>query len=461
MKAFLVSAGLIFLSICAFSQRVPGADDDQRKRNSSDWVRISIAELDASNDVDASKVYWITDRGKEGFFVCDGRVANQRNENGGTVIVNEGMQIFRRIYDGHIDVRWFGGVPDAQVPRAGSMVRGTNNTPALQRAIDAADDNQLVVVPYGKWLFSTPLDSVKGPKRLNLKIEGDTYHNGSDFLILTNAGGMYEQHTVEFTGNATGNINLPRHTKETHDNGTQPQWSKITGTLVKIYNTYQVSVQFNKVEGFQQPIEIIGGRGNGSQENTIAGRWFYKNANGITLTSLDGQSYCDKNVFTGVNNGLLRISGGLALKIDGYAGKAPNGEVYNGAFRSNEFHLVVEQVDSVAECHGDITEPEFDITVEGGVKTGVFGKVGFRMRSVAPNYVRSPRYEGRGIYGSDLLQNGMGVNGRIEVPIWNNKNWAYYGNSAVIDEKGDIVFPKATATQRSKLSAAPANFKFE
>ena len=69
MKAFLVSTGLIFLSICAFSQRVPGADDDQRKRNSSDWVRISIAELDASNDVDASKVYWITDRGKEGFFV--------------------------------------------------------------------------------------------------------------------------------------------------------------------------------------------------------------------------------------------------------------------------------------------------------------------------------------------------------------------------------------------------------
>jgi hypothetical protein len=445
MRSYFLSAALIMVSASLQAQ----------------MTRISLAEMDASQTLDPEKTYWITDPGKEGFFVFAGKTINQKEDNGGTVVINEGLQVFKRVYDGHIDIRWFGGVPDAIVPQRGTLVRGTNNTPALQRAIDAADDNQLVVVPFGRWLFSSPLDSVRGPKRLNLKIEGDTYHNGSDFLIITNAGGMYEQHTVEFTGNATGTVNLPRHTKQTHDAGTQPDWSKLTGTLVKIYNTFQVSVQFNKVEGFQQPIEIIGGHGNGSQENTIAGRFFYRNANGITLTSLDGQSYCDKNVFTGVNNGTLRISGGLGLKIDGYAGKAPNGEVYNGAFRSNEFHLMIEQVDSVAECNGDITEPKFDITVEGGVNTGVFGKVGFRMRSVAPNFVRSPRYCGRGIYGASLIQNGMGIGGTIEVPVWNEKNWAYYGDNAIIDEKGNIVFRRPPGLTKAKRDAAPANFKFD
>jgi hypothetical protein len=426
----------------------------------TEMIQVSQARLHGSKGLATNKMYYLTDDLKQGVFVYAGMANNQSLDNGGTVIVTSDLKIFKRVYNGSMDIRWFGAVPDVTVPSSGNAARGTNNTPALQRMIDAAEDGQLCMIPTGKWLFSTPLDTIKGPKRVNLMVLGDTYHNGSDFIIVANASGAVEQHNFVHMGFAIGRVNMPTHTKATHDNGTEPNWASFTGTLVKIYNTYQTNVQLNKVEGFEQPVEIIAGGGKGSQENTIAGRWFYKNANGVTLTSLDGQSYCDKNVFTGWNNGTLRISGGLGLKIDGFAGKAGNGEIYNGAFRSNEFHLMIEQVDSVAECNGDITEPEFDITVEGGVNTGVFGNTGFKMRSVAPNYVRSPKYVGQGVYGARLMQQGMGIDGTINVPVWNSSIGVYYGNYAIIDHEGNIVFERSSSLPKATRDGAPENFRF-
>jgi hypothetical protein len=55
----------------------------------------------------------------------------------------------------------------------------------------------------------------------------------------------------------------------------------------------------------------------------------------------------------------------------------------------------------------------------------------------------------------------MGINGTIEVPVWNNQNWVYYGNSAVIDEKGNIFFRRPPGFTKAKRDAAPANFKFD
>jgi hypothetical protein len=36
-----------------------------------------------------------------------------------------------------------------------------------------------------------------------------------------------------------------------------------------------------------------------------------------------------------------------------------------------------------------------------------------------------------------------------------------YGNSAVTDEKGNIVFKTAPGLTKAKMDAAPANFKFD
>jgi len=445
MKA--ISVILFFVAFDLHAQ-VPGS-------SGSSFVVTTIEALDASSKLDISKVYWISDPGKEGSFVFDRQVRDQSTDNGGTIIVNTALQQFRRVYSGYIDARWFGVVADAIVPQRGNLVRGTDNTPALQRAINAAEDGEPVVVPAGKCLFATPLDSIKGPRRVNLLIFADTYHNGSDFIIITNPNGAYEQHTIRHEGTAFGSTNLPRHTKQTHDNGTGPKWNELKGTFVKIFNAYQQKIEVNKVEGFKAAVELIGGHGAGTQENTVVIRSAYKNANGIVLTSLDGASYIDKNEFR-----VSRLSGGLGIKIDGYAGKAKNGEVYNGAARSNRFHVMIEQVDSIAECHGDITETLFDVTVEGGDNTGVFGRTGFRMRSVAPNFVRSPRYTGQGIFEERMIQEGMGVGGTIFVPVWNSKKGIMYGNFALIDNEGNIVFQGPSTLPQAYRDGAPKNFRF-
>ncbi len=442
---------LILFPLYSIAQVASG----ERGHNRETLSTLSLAELDASMRLDPQQVIWLNDPGKEGTFVYAGTARDQSEDNGGTLIINESLQKFRRVYNGVIDARWFGVTPNAAVPTTGALVKGTDNTPFLQRAINAADEGETVLVPPGRYLFATPLDTIKGPKRISLLFMGDTYHNGSDFIIITNEGGAYEQHTIKHEGRAIGRINMPRHTKETHDKGTQPQWSDFTGTLVKIYNAYQQLIELNRVDGFRAPIEIIGGRGNGSQENTVRIRSAYKNANGIILTSLDGQSYVDKNEFW-----VSRMSGGLGIKIDGYAGKARNGEIFNGAARSNKFHVMIEQVDSIAECHGDITEPLFDITVEGGDHTGVFGNVGFRMRSEAPNFVRSPKFTGQGILEARMLQHGAGIGGTINVPVWNSSKGIFFGNYALIDLDGNIVFLRQGFISKAHRDVAPANFRF-
>jgi hypothetical protein len=344
----------------------------------------------------------------------------------------------------------YGGVADATTPSSGNNANGTNNTPALNAMFAAAASGQLCIVPNGNWLFSTAADTIDGPNRINLLVLGNTYHNGSDWLIFANASGAFEQHTVVHLGLCFGRINMTSHSRTTYDNGTKPNWGTFSGTPFKIYNNYQTYIKFNFIEGFLNAVEIIGNdyddASRGSQENTIVGRKIQRCANGFTLTSLNGRSYCDKNVFTGWDDGTIRVSAGLGIKIDGYSGTSPDGEVYDGAFRSNKFHLLIENVDSIAECHGDITETKFDVTVEG---SGVFGSVGWRMRIASPNYVRAPVYNGRGIFAATWCDDGMGRNAVIQVPIWTSvdavigtTNW---GNYAITDDAGALIIMRSLA----------------
>lgn len=358
-----------------------------------------------------------------------------------------------------ISIEQYGGIADAVAPVSGNNATGTNNTPFLQSAINAAADGQLIIIPNGKWLFSTPLDTIKGPKRVNILILGDTYHNGSDFLIFMNAGGAVERHSVQHYGLCIGRFNMPSQTQATHDAGTQPAWSTFTGTPFKIYNTAQIRIEFNRIEGFKNGIELIGydydGATRGVQEISVSGGWLFKNANGITLTSINGRSFINQCTFTGNNHGPLRITGGLALKIDGYSGVAYNGETYNGAFRNNEFHFMSEGVDSIAEVWGDVSENLFHITVE----QGTYGAVGYRMLSTGPNYVRGAIFEGNGILNIARIQNGLGLNGEIRMPIWDVFNGRFYGNYGTIDGSGNIVVSGSNLT-KTQRDAAPAIFRF-
>lgn len=371
-----------------------------------------------------------------------------------------------------LSIEDYGGVADAAVPVSGSSHTGTDNTPALEAAIADAEDGQWIVIPSGKWGFFTPVDTITGGsssanKEVNILFVGDVFLNDNDFIRIKNQAGAYEQHHIVFQGNVWGRANQASHSYSTFIANTGPVWADYHNVVVKLINVNQSYIEFNKVTGTKSPIEIIGSGGVGSQENTVIGRWFPSNRYGIMLTSLDGNSYNDKNIFSGPAGNNLRIGGQIPLYIDGYSSAAAvNGETYNGAFRSNEFHFLIENAEQLPVCNGDITEPLFDITVEGGTTTGVLDAASYwQMKTSAPNYVRNPRYTGRGIYNANRLGTGstatMGRNAVIDVPIWSSGSTSYYGKYAETDNSGNtLIVTTPQFTSQATRTGAPSFTKF-
>jgi hypothetical protein len=348
---------------------------------------------------------------------------------------------------------------NARVLGGEDTARGTNVAPAIMAAIKAASKGQFVIIGPGEWVVSTPID-LPPSKQVNLICMGNIHFNKRDGFRITAPSGTDPQHHLFFYGSLIGEENLPRHTRAAHDAGTQPVWSQMKNTAIDITNCSRNFILINRAEGFGNAVRINGGKGNGAQENTVSFQFFYKNANGITLRSIDGNSYVDKNKFIGFYGGAGRISGGLAINIDGYDGRAPNGEKFNGAFRSNEFHFIVEQVDGIVVANGDVTEPVFDITIEAGDNTGVYGTA-FQMRSESPNFVRSPKYCGAGIFNTKWLTNGLGVNGVIMgVPVYYN-NHTLLGVEGKTDGKGNIIMKKRGAVSKKIIDDLPKNIKLE
>jgi hypothetical protein len=348
---------------------------------------------------------------------------------------------------------------NARVMGGEDTARGTNVSAAISAAIKAAARGQFVIIGPGDWVVSTPID-LPPSKQVNLICMGTLHFNKRDGFRISAPKGTDPQHHLFFYGSLIGAENLPKHTRTTHDSGTQPAWAEMKNTAVDITNSSRNFILINRAEGFGNAVRINGEKGNGAQENTVSFQFFYKNANGITLRSVDGNSYVDKNKFIGFYGGSGRISGGLAINIDGFDGPAPNGEKFNGAFRSNEFHFVVEQVDSIVVANGDITEPLFDITIEAGDNTGVYGTA-FQMRSQAPNYVRSPKYCGAGIFNSKWLKNGLGVNGVIMgVPVYYN-NHTLLGVEGKTDGKGNIIMKSRGPVAKKIIDDLPKNLRVE
>jgi hypothetical protein len=367
-----------------------------------------------------------------------------------------------------ITIESYGGNPNAVA--SGSTYTGTDNTPALEAALTAAASGQYLIIPSGEWGFFTPVDTIKGPKWVNMLVIGNIRLNGNDWLRVTNGSGGYEQHRIIVWGEITGRANQPAFNYTNWLAGTGPDFTTHNNVAVTIYNTNQQYIEINKASGLASPVKIVGGNppgntsGNGSQENTVIGRWWLANRFGIWLTSNNGISWNDKNYFGGPQGGTLRIGAQYPIYIDGYNAPAlSNGETNNGAFRSNRFEFMLELSEFLPVCNGDITEPEFSITVEGGTTTGVLDPTcTWEMLSTGPNVVRSPIYRGRGVFGSQRLGSGstgkMGINGTIETPIWNGG--AYYGKRADIDGTGNIIVHTPPTTTQATRNGAQAYIKF-
>lgn len=363
------------------------------------------------------------------------------------------------------NIKSYGGVNNGVIPLTGNVGTGTNNSPALQAAINAAPANATVLVPAGTYLMTTPITITSKP--LNLLILGNIITNGNNFLIFNAPGGADRQHTVVMYGTLYGAVNLVSHTKSRYTAGTGPDFASLTGAGITIGNNVNsMHVFINKIEGFQAGVDIVVGGGNGSQENTIACQKYNNNRYAIRMRSTDGVSWCDKNHFVGIDGGHTRVTGQTAIKIDGFNGAAStNGEFFNGAFRSDRIKILCESVTNICEVNGDVTEPRFDVTVEAGLNTGVFNQAdAIQCRSISPNYVRGPKWCGDGILNTLWMTAGMGINGRIDMEMWapnlSGDAANYLGNRAKIDSAGVINIscaPSLSKTQRDAYLSAPYN----
>lgn len=361
------------------------------------------------------------------------------------------------------NVRAYGAIPNAVVPASGNTVTGTDNKTAFDNCIAAAPTGAVVYIGAGNWLCSS-LNAIS-TKKLLLVCDGVIYTNGQTWLTFSGPGGRDRHHQVIINGKVVGKVNYPGHTKTNYDNNTTgtTYWDTMTGSAILVNQNVNGMVAFiNEPEGFKAGIEMVQGGGNGSQENTFAIIKHTHVRYPIYLRSTDGVSWCDKNVFIGPHDGTSRLSCEVPLKIDGYSGAAAtNGETFNGAFRSNKFHFLVESATRVMEVNGDVTEPEFDITIEGGTNTGVFDPSNaIQCLSTGPNVVRGPRWCGRGVLATNWMTNGMGVNGTIEMQIWQGPgSTAYIGNKARIDGSANInieVRSNLSKTVRDALTAQSA-----
>lgn len=358
----------------------------------------------------------------------------------------------------------YGAKRDVVVGTGSSIQSGTDNKAAIDACIAAAPNNAAIYVPSGNF-YSSPLAPISGAKTLHWVQDGNIYCNyaaGGAFMTINAPGGADRIHTLDIAGKIFGRVNSPFLTKTAYDAGTGPNYAAYTGVGILIgQNVNSMHARISEISGFQSGIKMTQGFGNGSQENTFAIQKINDCNYAIHLESTNGDSWCDKNYFHGWDGGHLRISGNVALKIDGCATPSPtNGEIYNGAFRSNHFRFLVERVAQIMEVNADCTEPEFCITIEGGTNTGVFGLPAIQCRSISPNFVRSPRYNGLGVIGTQWMQGGMGLDGSIEMQIWLGPgSLAYIGGYARIDSNGNIIVEVRPGLSKANRDALPSNIK--
>ncbi len=120
-------------------------------------VLATIAELRAMVTPVSGSVYYVTDTMQEGHFYYDA-ADTVSPDNTGLVLVSTSGNRFKRIYDGPVNVKWFGAKGDGSV----------NDTAAIQAAINSLTSGGVVFLPASTYIVSSTL-SIPYP---NVKIMG-------------------------------------------------------------------------------------------------------------------------------------------------------------------------------------------------------------------------------------------------------------------------------------------------
>ncbi len=137
----------------------------------------NLVTMRAISNPNTQNLYYLTASGQQGMFYYDPSDITS-SDNTGTIIVS-GTYRFKRIFFGDINAQWFGVVADA-VFGASNVVTGTDNTAAMQLAVDSLVNfsGGTVFLPTGKYLINgTVYVNAILSNQVPITIKGDTSNN--------------------------------------------------------------------------------------------------------------------------------------------------------------------------------------------------------------------------------------------------------------------------------------------
>lgn len=108
-----------------------------REKSTISKIRALTGELKNNN-------FYTTDIGKDGSWYYDPTDTTSVDNTGTVLVTVEGKRI-KRVYFNEINVKWFGAVGDSI----------TDDTLAIQKAIDSQTENYSILFPSGKYKFTT------------------------------------------------------------------------------------------------------------------------------------------------------------------------------------------------------------------------------------------------------------------------------------------------------------------
>jgi hypothetical protein len=129
----LLSVIFLFICVNVFGQ------------NSQPFLRTTLTNLRSQTKAIPGVQYYITDAGREGEFFYD-PADNTSSDNGGTVIVGNGLR-YKRRYDGFVNLAWFG-----------ADLTGTNDCSAAITAGSTAAFGNTLFFPRGTYKLTTQLN---------------------------------------------------------------------------------------------------------------------------------------------------------------------------------------------------------------------------------------------------------------------------------------------------------------
>lgn len=232
------------------------------------WIGpATVSELRAKKKAANGELYYVTDRGKEGYFYCDAADVSSA-DNTGTVLVSSSGLRFKRMIDGEfIHATWFDAKADGVA----------DDTAAIQAAIDwisAAGERRPLYFSPGTYLVS-PSVNARIVLRSNLHLTG-THHSiikvkpdAGDYPLLfgpaTN-GAYIENVTVSnLTIDQNGGQNTTCNVQHGNSNSTQYVFAFFNFRNIVVDN-----VRFDSICG----VNTVVMNGNGSKHAVVRNCFF-------------------------------------------------------------------------------------------------------------------------------------------------------------------------------------------